>query len=64
MVERARARATHRGELIGIPASGRPVTWTELHAYRVEDGMITEIWSEPDLLGIMVQIGAVELPTD
>jgi len=64
VVERARARATHRGELIGIPASGRPVTWTELHAYRVEDGMITEIWSEPDLLGIMVQIGAVELPTD
>ena len=63
VVERANARATHRGELIGTKATGRDVTWTELHAYRVRGGQIAEVWSEADFMGVMVQIGAVELPT-
>ena len=60
VVERAHAKATHEGELMGIPATGRPVAWTELHAYRVQGGQITEVWSEPDLLGVMVQLGVIE----
>src|SRR5713226_798310 len=48
VVERAHAFATHRGEIVGVPATNKKVTWTELHAYRVEDGLITEIWSEAD----------------
>lgn len=64
VIERAHAHATHDGELLGTPPSGRPVTWTELHAYRVEDGRITEVWSEADFLGIMVQIGAVSAPSE
>lgn len=60
--ERAVAEATHRGELMGIEPKGTPVSWTELHAYRVRDGLITEVWSEPDLLGVMAQLGVVELP--
>jgi len=62
VMERAHAKATHRGPLVGVEPSGKPVTWTELHAYRVSSGLISEVWSEPDLLGIMVQIGAVEMP--
>jgi len=62
VVERAHAKATHEGELLGTPATGLPVTWTELHAYRVEHGQISEVWSEPDLLGVMVQLGVVEPP--
>ena len=58
VVERAHARATHQGELMGIPPTGRSVTWTELHAYRIDNGEISEVWSEPDLLGLMVQLGA------
>ena len=41
------------------PASGNAVSWTELHAYRVEDGQITEIWSEADFGGILTRIGAL-----
>lgn len=62
VVECAHAKATHRAPLMGIPATNKPVTWTELHAYRVEDDLITEIWSEADFLGVMVQIGAVKMP--
>jgi predicted ester cyclase len=60
VVERAHAKATHKGELIGIAPTHKPVVWTELHAYRVQDGKITEVWSEADFMGVMVQIGAVE----
>lgn len=63
VIERAHVRATHAGELAGIPASGKPVTWTELHAYRITDGLISEIWSEADLVGVLAQIGVLELPT-
>lgn len=58
VVERAAVRATHNGELMGIPPSGTAVTWTELHAYRVVGDRIVEIWSEADLAGVMRQIGA------
>jgi len=62
VVERAHAKATHKGELMGVAATGNPVTWSELHVYRVENGQIAEIWTEADFLGIMVQIGAVMMP--
>lgn len=62
VVERATAKATHRGELLGKAATGQPVTWTELHAYRVVDGKICAVWSELNLLGVMVQIGAFAPP--
>jgi predicted ester cyclase len=47
---------------MGVAPTGNPVAWSELHAYRVHDGMIVEIWTEADFLGIMVQIGAVTMP--
>lgn len=62
VVERAHARATHKGELMGVKPTNSPVTWSELHAYRVVADQITEIWTEADFLGILVQIGAVEAP--
>lgn len=62
VVERAHARATHKGELMGVKPTGNPVTWSELHAYRVDGDQITEIWTEADFLGILMQIGAVQPP--
>jgi predicted ester cyclase len=40
------ARGTHLGEFLGVPATGRKIYWTENHFYRVEDGLIQEMWSE------------------
>lgn len=63
VVERALAEAHHTGPLMGLSPTGRPVRWTELHAYRVREGRICEVWSEADFMGVMAQLGAVELPT-
>ena len=62
VIERTQTSATHTGEFNGIPATGRQVGWTEIHIYRLVDGKIAEQWSEIDLLGILVQLGAIPGP--
>ncbi len=59
VVERCVATATHSGPFNGVPATGRSVTWTETHIYRVRDGRIAELWPEVDMLSILMQIGAM-----
>jgi steroid delta-isomerase-like uncharacterized protein len=62
VVERTTARGTHTGDFNGVPASGKPVTWTEMHVYRFEGGKIAELWSEIDFLGLLTQLGVVPPP--
>ncbi len=59
VIERTSAAATHTGDFNGIPATGNKVVWTEIHIYRIENGKIAEMWSEVDLLGLLVQLGAI-----
>ena len=56
---RVRASGTHRGELFGIPPSGKRITWMEIHMSRLADGMIAEHWVESDQLGLLRQMGAI-----
>jgi lactoylglutathione lyase len=50
----------HRGStmplLSGIPAAGRPATWTFLHLWRVVDGTIVEHWACRDDMGLVEQL--------
>src|ERR1700736_431670 len=46
VAERHTARGTHKGEFMGVPATGKKIYLTENHFYRVEDGLIQEMWSE------------------
>lgn len=62
MVERSSARARHTGPFSGVAPTGREVVWTETHVYRLRDGKIAELWSEFDLLGLWMQLGAVPAP--
>ena len=62
VIERTTARATHTGEFIGIPPTGKQVVWTEIHIYRLEDGKIAELWSEIDLVILLSQLGAIPPP--
>ena len=59
VVERTEAGGTHKGEFNGVPPTGRPVKWSELHVYRIENGKIAELWSEIDFMGMMTQMGAI-----
>ena len=58
---RVEAHGTHTGAPFppGIPATGRPVTWKEVHIFRCADGRIAEHWGVFDLLGILQQLGAI-----
>ena len=62
VIERTQTSATHTGEFNGIPPTGRQGGWTEMHIYRLEGGKIVEMWSEIDLLGLLVQLGAIPGP--
>ena len=50
-------RGTHRGEFLGIPASGRPVEVTSVNIDRIAGGRIGERWLVADVLGPMRQLG-------
>lgn len=52
-------RGTHKGEFIGIPATGKQVTVTGMYEYRIADGKIAEWWDYSDDLGLMQQLGVV-----
>jgi predicted ester cyclase len=51
---------THRAStmplLAGIPAAQRPVTWTFMHLWRVDDGIIVEHWACRDDMGLREQL--------
>jgi steroid delta-isomerase-like uncharacterized protein len=59
VVVRWRREGVHRGELFGIPATGRTVAITGIDIYRTAGGQIAEHWHEVDLLGLLRQLGAL-----
>lgn len=56
---RVTARATHKGDFMGVPAAGKSYEIAEIHIFRLEDGLIAEHWHVADMLGMMKQIGAM-----
>lgn len=50
---RLTASATQSGELVGLPPSGKRYTISEIHIFRLRDGMITEHWHQFDQLDMM-----------
>ena len=49
---------THRGELAGIPPTGKAVVAQSMAFYRLADGQIVEERAQLDMLGILQQLGA------
>ena len=52
-------RGRHQGDFFGVPATGKPIAVQAVNFYRVSNGKIVEERGQPDLLGLMQQIGAV-----
>ncbi len=62
IVHRLTARGTMKGSFMGIPATNKQATWTEIHIGRVVNGRLTEHWGLVDQLGMLVQLGIVPAP--
>lgn len=60
---RYRPEGTHRGEFIGMAPTGK---WFSIAAVQISrfgaDGKVVERWGSSDELGMLQQLGLVELP--
>lgn len=52
-------RQTHRGEFMGIPPTGKSVTYSGVTILRFAAGKCIERWSQADFLGMLQQLGVV-----
>ena len=59
VVTRWSAHGTHQGELMGIPATGKPVNVTGIAIDRFENGQSVEHWEIIDQMGLMQQLGVM-----
>lgn len=59
---RTRFTGTHEGEFMGIEPTGTEVEIQEFTIARLEDGKVVETRSQPDVMGMMLQLGVVEPP--
>jgi steroid delta-isomerase-like uncharacterized protein len=53
---RLRFRGTHRGEFLGIPATGRTIEYVSHEFYRIADGLIAEEWICSDTATLLGQL--------
>ena len=59
VVEVFTASGTHRGDLFGVPATGRTLTLQGINVFRITGGRIVERWGRLDHLGLLQQLGVV-----
>jgi predicted ester cyclase len=62
VVVRASLRATHEGNCMGIPPTGKHVTVPFIAIYRIANGKIAEHWIQMDAMSLLRQLGAVPGP--
>jgi steroid delta-isomerase-like uncharacterized protein len=59
VVQRRTYQGTHKGELFGIPATGKSISVSQITVSRVAGGKFVEEWAETDFLGLLQQLGVV-----
>jgi len=53
---------TNKGEMMGMPATGKSVKIDEMHLVRVKNGKFVEHWGVDDSMGMMPQLGLMPEP--
>ena len=53
---------TQKGAIIGIPASGRTVSWSAVDLFVLRDGRISQIWAGDDWTAILYDTGTYKAP--
>lgn len=59
---RVRLSGTHEGPVLGIEPTGRSFEVENLVFTRLANGRIVERWVQPDMLGLLGQLGIERLP--
>ena len=50
---------THQGRFLGVPPTGKKIAVQAMNMYRLSNGQFVEERGQPDMLGLLQQIGAV-----
>jgi steroid delta-isomerase-like uncharacterized protein len=53
---------THRGTFMNVPPTGKTITIGYIDIWKAHDGRFIENWVQMDLLGALIQLGAVPAP--
>ena len=53
---------TNKGEMMGIPATGKAVNFNEMHLVRISNGKAMEHWGVEDSMTMMQQLGLMPQP--
>jgi steroid delta-isomerase-like uncharacterized protein len=53
---------THKGEFMGIPPTGKSVSFGVIDIIRIAGGKFVEHWGQMDSMGLMQQLGAIPTP--
>ena len=59
IVSRNTVTATHQGEYLGLPPTGKSVTYNEILILRFAAGRVAETWGVPDVFSQMKQLGVI-----
>jgi steroid delta-isomerase-like uncharacterized protein len=59
VVGRNTLTGTHQGEYMGLPPTGRSVTYQEIIIFRFVNGRIAETWGVVDVFSQMKQLGMI-----
>ena len=57
VAQRVTAHGTMKGDFLGMPATGKSATWSEIHIIRLKDGKVVEHWGLVDQASMMTQTG-------
>ena len=55
-------RGTHQGTFFGVPPTGKKIAVQAMNIYRLSNSKFVEERGQPDMLGLLQQIGAVPSP--
>lgn len=53
---------THKGEFMGVPPTGKSVSFGVIDIVRIAGGKCVEHWGQMDSMGMMQQLGAIPTP--
>jgi steroid delta-isomerase-like uncharacterized protein len=59
VVGRNTVTGTHQGEYMGLPPTGKSVTYSEIFIFRFVNGRIAQFWGVVDVLSQMKQLGLI-----